>query len=85
MTSQGKQWETVSTAGSYLSSSDKPLHSGLGSDVVVKSVEILWPNGIHQKVDDVRADKMLTIDERDQPTPAKGLPVQTPVKVPVGK
>src|SRR6201997_5491298 len=35
-TSCGAQWVTVSTAGSYLSSSDKRAHFGLGADTVVK-------------------------------------------------
>ena len=45
-----RQWATVSTSGSYLSSSDKRLHFGLGANATVKSAEILWPSGIHQTV-----------------------------------
>ncbi|HEU5406824.1 MAG TPA: CRTAC1 family protein, partial [Nitrospira sp.] len=37
-TSQGSQYETVSTAGSYLSSNDKRAHFGLGTDTVAKEV-----------------------------------------------
>jgi hypothetical protein len=62
-TSAGAQWVTVSTAGSYLSSSDKRAHFGLGADTVVKSIEIHWPSGIVQKLNDVRADQILKIDE----------------------
>ena len=62
-TSAGSQYVTVTTAGSYLSSSDKRAHFGLGADSVVKSIEIDWPSGIVQKLNDVRADKILTVDE----------------------
>jgi hypothetical protein len=62
-TSAGAQWVTVSTAGSYLSSSDKRAHFGLGADTVVKSIEIHWPSGIVQRLDDVRADQILKVDE----------------------
>jgi hypothetical protein len=62
-TSAGAQWVTVSTAGSYLSSSDKRAHFGLGADTVVKSIEIHWPSGIVQRLNDVRADQILKVDE----------------------
>jgi enediyne biosynthesis protein E4 len=62
-TSAGSQYVTVTTAGSYLSSSDKRAHFGLGTDGVVKFIEIHWPSGIVQKLNDVRADQILTVDE----------------------
>ncbi len=63
VTAQGPQWATVTTASSYLSSSDKRLHFGLGGNTVVKSIEIRWPSGIHQTLKDIRADQMLPVDE----------------------
>ena len=62
----GSQWQTVTTAGSYLSSSDKRVHFGLGPDATVKSIEIHWPSGIVQKLADVAADRQLRIDEPTQ-------------------
>ena len=62
-TSRGAQWWTVSTAGSYLSSSDKRAHFGLGSDDHAKSIEILWPSGIRQQLGEVKGDQMLRVDE----------------------
>src|SRR5947209_9034308 len=44
-TPHGSQYKTVSTAGSYLSSSDKRCHFGLGADSQVSSIEITWPSG----------------------------------------
>jgi hypothetical protein len=63
VTSQGAQYATVSTAGSYLSSSDKRVHFGLGTDPTVQSVEIRWPSGIVQTVKNVAADQILQLDE----------------------
>ena len=62
-TSKGAQYVTVSTAGSYLSSNDKRAHFGLGADVAAKEVEIHWPSGIVQKLEDVRGDQILKIEE----------------------
>jgi enediyne biosynthesis protein E4 len=62
-TSKGAQWWIVSTAGSYLSASDKRAHFGLGADDHAKSIEILWPSGIRQELGDVKGDQVLRIDE----------------------
>jgi enediyne biosynthesis protein E4 len=64
-TAMGSQWATVSTAGSYLSSSDKRVHFGLGADAVAASIEILWPSGIRQTIRNVQGDQILKIDEPD--------------------
>jgi len=63
ITSQGTQYATVTTAGSYLSSSDKRLHFGLGTDTKAQKVEIHWPSGITQSLKDVSADRMVRVDE----------------------
>jgi enediyne biosynthesis protein E4 len=62
-TAEGSQYATVTTAGSYLSSSDKRLHFGLGSSASVTSIEILWPSGKRQTINGVRGDQILKIDE----------------------
>src|SRR5207247_4050741 len=56
VTARGQQIATVSTAGSYLSSSDKRVHFGLGSESAAQSIEIRWPSGIQQTLKNVRAD-----------------------------
>ena len=66
-TESGSQWVTVSTAGSYLSSSDKRAHFGLGAARVAKTVEIRWPSGAVQTLHDVRADQILTVNEPARP------------------
>ncbi len=69
-TAQGSQYETVSTAGSYLSSGDKRAHFGLGPDATAAKVEIHWPSGIVQTLTNVRADQILKVDEPATSTPA---------------
>jgi hypothetical protein len=57
------QMTTVTTAGSYLSSSDKRVHFGLGPETSAQKVEIRWPSGILQTLRDVKADQILEVDE----------------------
>ena len=59
----GTQFVTVSTAGSYLSSNDKRAHFGLGSDAMARVVEIRWPSGVVQRLNDVKGDRLVKVDE----------------------
>jgi enediyne biosynthesis protein E4 len=63
ITSAGPQYVTVTPAGSYLSSSDKRAHFGLGTDTSASLIEIRWPSGIIQKLENVHGDQTLTIEE----------------------
>ncbi|MDQ2844498.1 MAG: CRTAC1 family protein [Acidobacteriota bacterium] len=63
VTKTGTQWTTVSTAGSYLSSSDKRPHFGLGTDTVAARIEIQWPSGIKQSLKSIKADQIVRVDE----------------------
>jgi len=63
VTTQGSHFATVTTAGSYLSSSDKRVHFGLGLETAAKTIEIHWPSGIRQTVQNVRGDQILQIEE----------------------
>ncbi|HEX7895818.1 MAG TPA: CRTAC1 family protein, partial [Terriglobales bacterium] len=63
VTKQGSQFATVTTAGSYLSSSDKRVHFGLGMEAIAVSVEIRWPSGIVQTLANVHGDQILQVDE----------------------
>ncbi len=57
------QFATVTTASSYLSSSDKRVHFGMGTETVAAAIEIRWPSGIRQTLKNVRADQILQVDE----------------------
>ncbi len=63
VTSQGPQYTTVTTASSYLSSSDKRVHFGLGTDAAAQTVEIRWPSGIQQVLKNVHGDQILQVEE----------------------
>ena len=62
-TSLGTQYNEVTTALSYNSSSDKRVHFGLGSASVVDAIELTWPSGIKQVLKNVKADQILTVTE----------------------
>jgi len=68
VTSRGAQYAMVTTASSYLSSSDKRVHFGLGPDAVGGTLEIHWPSGISQVLKDVHADRILQVDEPARPS-----------------
>jgi hypothetical protein len=71
LTAKGPQWVTASTASSYLSSSDKRVHFGLGSETVARLIEIRWPSGIVQTLKDVGGDQLLQVDEPVAPAGSK--------------
>lgn len=60
------QTRFATTAGSYLSASDKRLHFGLGPAETAK-VEIVWPSRIRQTLNDVHADQVMEIREPERP------------------
>jgi len=64
LTEDGKQqYGVVSAAGSYLSSSDKRVHFGLGGNKIVKELEIRWPSGTLQTLTDINADQTFVVRE----------------------
>ncbi|HTB91331.1 MAG TPA: CRTAC1 family protein [Candidatus Sulfotelmatobacter sp.] len=59
------QTRVATSTGSYLCANDKRLHFGLGSSEKA-TVEILWPSGAKQILNDVRADQFLSIREPER-------------------
>ncbi|HET7107625.1 MAG TPA: CRTAC1 family protein [Candidatus Acidoferrum sp.] len=59
------QTRTATSAGSYLCANDKRLHFGLGA-AEKATVEILWPSGVKQILNDVRADQFLAVREPER-------------------
>jgi len=74
VTAKGSQWATVTTGASYLSSSDKRVHFGLGSESAAQTIEIRWPSGILQTLKDIRADQVLQIQEPQEGAIKKSQP-----------
>jgi hypothetical protein len=63
-TGDGKQqWNEVTTAVGYASSSDPRVHFGLGNNEKVKEIEIRWPSGIKQILQDVAVDRLANVEE----------------------
>lgn len=60
------QYNHVTTAGSYASSSDKRVHFGLGSDPLIKEIELRWPSGTVQVLHNVKVDQILKVTEDAQ-------------------
>lgn len=62
-TAKAIQYATVTTAGSYLSSSDKRVHFGLGNETKILSVVVRWPSGIIQHLTSPHCDQLLKVTE----------------------
>src|SRR5262249_10220325 len=63
-----KLYNHVSISAGFMSSSDKRVHFGLGTEKQIQSVEIRWPSGAVQELSEVAADRFLKIEE----PPARG-------------
>ncbi len=64
VTKSGTQYNHMTTSVGYASSSDGPVHFGLGPDARAEAIEIHWPSGIVQTLQDVTADRILKVTER---------------------
>lgn len=63
VSARGVQFNHMTTSVGYASSSDVPLHFGLGTDTRVDSVEITWPSGAVQILKDVTVDHTMQVKE----------------------
>jgi enediyne biosynthesis protein E4 len=61
----GGQIQYATSAGSYLSASDKRVHFGLGASDKT-DLEIWWPSGTHQLLREVHADQFLRVREPEK-------------------
>ena len=59
----GDQYAEMTTAVGYASSSAWGVHFGLDAAAQVPKIEIQWPSGVVQTLQDVRADQVLTVTE----------------------
>ena len=51
------------SASGYLSQSDPRIHFGLGDQAVVNKIEVIWPSGLTQELENVEAGQIITITE----------------------
>ena len=54
-------WRRVKTDGSYLCASDARVHVGLGASPAITAIVIQWPDGRRDRVQDVSADRLVTL------------------------
>jgi hypothetical protein len=73
-TASMEQIDEVRGGGSYLSSNDQRLHFGLGSETLMKRVQIAWPSGLKEEFKDVPGDAIYTLVE--------GLGIKETIKLP---
>ena len=65
MTKSGAQYNHMTTSVGYASSSDGPVHFGLGADRRAERIEIHWPSGVVQTLEEVAGDRILKVTEPD--------------------
>ena len=58
-----EQWNRATTSTGYGCASDRTVFFGLGKDAVAQSIEIDWPSGVRQRLENVAGDRYLTIEE----------------------
>jgi enediyne biosynthesis protein E4 len=64
ITAGGKtQYDQMTTASGYASSSAGPVHFGLGDAKIADEIEIRWPSGMVQTLKNVAADQVVKVKE----------------------
>ncbi len=58
-----EQFNEMTTAVGYASSSAGPVHFGTGAARTIDTLEVRWPSGTVQVLKDVPADQVLTVRE----------------------
>ena len=72
VTKAGVQYNHQTSSVCYASSSLGPVHFGLGAETKAAKVEITWPSGIVQTLENVDANQILKVTEAgSQPQPAR--------------
>jgi hypothetical protein len=53
----------VTTSVGFMSSSDRRAHFGLGAETKIDHVEIHWPSGIVQRLENPAVDRIVEVEE----------------------
>jgi hypothetical protein len=67
VTQSGTQYNHQTSSVCYASSSLGPVHFGLGADSKALKVEITWPSGTVQTLENVQADRVIKVTESAAP------------------
>ena len=66
------QSDEVRSGGSYISQNDLRLHFGIGDATKVERAEVLWPSGIKEFFEDLKANQVAVLEEGSgKPMPAR--------------
>lgn len=60
-----RQFQELTATRGFQSSVDPVMHFGVGDQQEIDEVVVVWPNGMHQKLQKVKADQRIDIDQRD--------------------
>jgi hypothetical protein len=63
VTADGTQIDEVRSGGSYYSQNDLRVHFGLGKAAKVKSIEIRWPSGQVDTLNDIAVNQLILVKE----------------------
>lgn len=63
VTKDGAQYNHATTSVGYASSSATPVHFGLGKEKTASLIEVRWPSGTVQKLENVEGDRVLLVKE----------------------
>jgi hypothetical protein len=66
-----RQIREIKAGMSYLSSNDLRVHFGLGAHDKVDSLEVRWPSGLVERIRNIQADQILTLEEGKSPAAPK--------------
>ncbi len=77
-----KQWQTTHSGSSYCSQSEAPLTFGLNRHDKITRVEIEWPSGKVDKLNDLTANKLYLLKEGAGVSDSKSLPLPQPTPSP---
>ena len=62
-TDSGSQWNQITTSVGYAGSSEAEVHFGLGGSGVVRAIQVWWPSGVRQSLQNLAADRSIEIEE----------------------
>jgi hypothetical protein len=53
----------LSPSVGFMSTSDKRVHFGLGSETSIRELQVTWPGGLVQKLENIKTDQVLRLVE----------------------
>ena len=63
VTADGSQIDEVRSGGSYYSQNDLRIHFGVGKNKAIRTIEVRWPSGQIDTLNDLAANQLITVKE----------------------